>query len=435
MLIECPACQARATVPDSKRGAKVRCPGCSRVYQAQPRSRTGSGGSRARGRAADPGANRSRWILGGIGGVGLVGILILGSRGDDEPAVTQAAAPAPPPQVVVDDVPSDWDLEAVQAAVRIHEAAAQGRASDVAALLHAPAALAFLELAEELESSEAALELDVLASQRASDLAALAADELAARTRELAQRIVDGEFLDGNLVSGWRPYDREGLQISDDAVSFRLAVTSRDPDRAGEKRSVEWRMAKVDGEWRAWAWFRYIGEKERKGRLRHGTEKVTLSDGIEVTEREPEPLGHLETTPQELRDVIDALVDTMTDLDLTREAAAAKRRLVDIGRPAIPILLTQLFENPLENQDQAIQGNMVVETLREITGQRFGYRPAVGDGAMSTTDERRNSSIRQWFAWWYRNELTFEEKKQGKDELEKLITEEDKRLLERRRNK
>ena len=36
MIIECPACGARAKLPDSKEGAKVRCSECERIYLAHP---------------------------------------------------------------------------------------------------------------------------------------------------------------------------------------------------------------------------------------------------------------------------------------------------------------------------------------------------------------------------------------------------------------
>ncbi len=123
----------------------------------------------------------------------------------------------------------------------------------------------------------------------------------------------------------------------------------------------------------------------------------------------------------------------MIDLDLTKEASRAQTEMERIGRPAIPILLTGMYEIPLDTEDHSIQVNIIVQTLRSITGQYFGYKPQelVGSG-LGTSKERRDSSIKQWFAWWYRKKDKFTEKEvvdglEGKIEL----TEREKRFLDR----
>ena len=50
MFIECPSCHARAQLPDSKEGAKVRCSECSSVYEALP----GGAGPRRASEAVRP---------------------------------------------------------------------------------------------------------------------------------------------------------------------------------------------------------------------------------------------------------------------------------------------------------------------------------------------------------------------------------------------
>ena len=123
-------------------------------------------------------------------------------------------------------------------------------------------------------------------------------------------------------------------------------------------------------------------------------------------------------------------------MDLTREATAARNELVEIGRPAIPPLLTKLYEIPLETEEQSIQVNQVVVALREITGQEHGYRPREFLGAATgTTRERRESAIKQWFAWWWRNQKKFTSF-EAEDALEDLIelTDEEKAWLERHKD-
>jgi hypothetical protein len=230
---------------------------------------------------------------------------------------------------------------------------------------------------------------------------------------------------DRELVADWRPYDGEVAALTDTEATVRLAVSPR-AEGDVDKRTVEWRLAKDGNAWKAFSWERWISPEEELAMRREKSSKAvvqtTLSDGSLVLEREPEPLEHLADTPQELRDGIDRLYATMIDLNLTREANAAQRDLIAIGKPAIPILLTGLYEIPLDTQENAIKCNLIVQTLRQITGEYMGYKPQVAEGSgTGTTDERRSSAIKQWFAWWYKNEKTFTKKKEHRDGLEGLI--------------
>jgi len=47
MLIQCPSCQARATVSDDHEGARVRCAECGRICVARPRGSAVPKGARA----------------------------------------------------------------------------------------------------------------------------------------------------------------------------------------------------------------------------------------------------------------------------------------------------------------------------------------------------------------------------------------------------
>jgi hypothetical protein len=64
----------------------------------------------------------------------------------------------------------------------------------------------------------------------------------------------------------------------------------------------------------------------------------------------------------------------------------------------------------------------------------MGFEPQVQEGSTTgTSAERRDSSLRQWFAWWYTEGLRFEGRAEGGDALEGLIvpTERDRREMER----
>jgi len=409
--IACPRCHARAELPASKEGAKVRCSECGRVYVAHPPGRARSGGL--------GGGTIAAFAVAGAAVV-VIGLWSLTRDGTPAKAAGDfAEIPAPKPAgPALDDI--GWNSPAVRTAVRLHEAAYAYDTNAVSALLH-PARIWEREQAAESSASPTAF-------------GALSQHDRVQLVNRWVEGLVRGEGR--ALVGEWRPYDGEVVAIDDGEATVRLAVSPQDDPGSVEKRWVEWRLALDDGRWKAWSWERWYSPEEldaaRRARGR-GYEKVTLSDGSLVHEREPEPLDHLDDTPPALRARIDELYATMLDLDLTKEAAAAQHELVEIGRPAIPILLTGLYETPLDSEENAIKCNLIVQSLRRITGESFGYKPQVQEGSgVGTTEERRQSSIKQWFAWWYKNQNKFTEK-QVEDGLEGLIelSEKEKRWLER----
>ncbi len=356
MRIECPFCHTQARLSESQEGAQVRCGGCKKVYRAREKG------------AGSTGKSPAPWLAIGLaGGLAIVLIVALRNRGDDDVARANEPPPPPPPTpvavVVSEEEQTGWESTSVRAARAFHEL---GRDADRTGLL--------AELAPSLSGEERDSLIDVL---------------------------TDPE----GLVAAWEPYEGEVVDEDDTSAVVRLSVT---PVAGGaEKRTVEWRLAWARDAWRISAFEEWLSEAERRRRER-GYEVVQLSDGSVVREREPEPLEHLEDTPQELRDRIDELFATMIDLDLTVEASRAAGEIAEIGKPAIPILLTHLYENELETQADSIQANIAVVALRKITGQSFGYQPQAFVGsALGTTEERRTSAIHQWFAWWYREGESF----------------------------
>ncbi|MEM7309276.1 MAG: zinc-ribbon domain-containing protein [Planctomycetota bacterium] len=419
MLIECPACHARAKLPDSKEGAKVRCGECGRVYLAVPAGQRRS--------ARQSSGSNSGMIIGiGAAVVGVVFLLIANNlTGGDEPKETAAKE-----EEVEDDGPAHdptgWYSDIVQSAVAIHTAAFALNEDKLVTMLDAPQLWARLQALETPEGQPLPTpgEFELLPSTE----------------RQLFLTGQAGSLIQGEnkaLIGDWEPFDGSVIEETDDTATVRLQVTAR-AEGDITKRWVEWKLVKRGKNWKAWSWERWLSPAEqaaarKRARRNKGYEKVVLSDGSKVLEREPEPLAHLDDTPQELRDRIDHLYATMIDLELTKESSAASTELVEIGRPAIPILLTGLYETPLDTQDQSIQVNMMVVALRRITGQYFGYKPQelVGSG-VGTSKERRESAIKQWFAWWFRNQDKFEEKELA-DGLEGKIklTDREKAFLDR----
>jgi hypothetical protein len=221
-------------------------------------------------------------------------------------------------------------------------------------------------------------------------------------------------------IKEWKAYDTDVSGLQDDIAQVKLSVTSREEGNAAQ-HVVIWDLVSVAGEWKIAGWERFNKNKGKRtaayAASSQGLTKVRLDNGSVVMEREAEALEHLEETQPEMRERIDSLYATMTDLDLTRESNQARDELVEIGKPVIPVLLTGLFETRLDTEEESIKANIVVVALRRITGKNMGYQPMALAGGKNT-EEYRMSAVRQWFAWWFRFGPKFVKKHEPKPEDE-----------------
>jgi len=412
MLIQCPSCQTEAQLPASREGAKVRCGECGRVYTARP-----------------PGTRGSKGPSGLAVGLG-IGVVVVAAFVFWLVNRTETVAPPPPPEPEVEPEVevvdyTGWDSAPVRAVRDLYVAVQERDERTATDLLAAAEVWAFVtnrdadEGAEPVTAGDFA-ELDEL--QRVEGLDAVVAS------------VVAGEH--EYALTKWNPVDGNVVEQDDSSAVVHVRVDKLDVSEGLETRTMEFRLAQDDDGWRVRSWERWIPPEERRkiARRERGYEKVELSDGSVLYQADPRPLEYDEATPEELRERIDALYEQMIDLDATTEAADARAELIEIGKPAIPKLLTGLYETPLETEDQAIQVNQIVIALREITGEYMGYKPMQLVGSTTgTTEERRQAAIKAWFAWWLREGARFEEKPEEEDLLEGLIelNEREKRELER----
>lgn len=413
MNIHCPYCKAQARIPESKEGAKVRCGECGKVYTAR---RPGAGGGGGGVNGVQIGIGVGALILGAI-------VLFFVNKND-----TGAA----PPPVVVEEEPEPeeagsmgWDAESVKAVRAVYDSAYTFNKARLEKLIH-PAELVAYRMDQGAEDAPAIAFESMSTTEK---------DEL---LQSIIEELTDAEGEDSPAV--WNPFDGEVVLEEDLFAVVRVKVSGREGDLALETRTMEWKLSREDdgSPWRVWSWERWFSEQELKNaRVKRQKEvtKVTLSDGSKVLHAEPRPLEHLPDTPEELRKEIDRLYAELIDLELPpRTNAKAKAALVEIGKPSLPILLTGMYEIPIETEEEAIQVNLINQCLEEITGNYTGYKPQVAEGSSAgTTLERRDSAIKQWFAWWLRKgERKFTEKVEGEDALEAIVepTERDKRQME-----
>lgn len=438
MQIQCPSCHSRAQLPSDKEGAKVRCGECGRVFVARSRL------AASRGRGGSSGGP-NLGLLGGLGaGALLLMVLWFVTRGGDEatPALAgvgsvPAAAPDPAPDT---PDPTAWDGPLFRSVLALHEAY---RNANSEALERRLDARLFWHAEEIARAAETGAE-----PRDPGAYAILAPAEVSECTRRFIASLKDSP--EAELLSEWEPYDGEVLDFDHQDAVVRLTLG---PITGGtEKRWLDWTLHKDRrGEWRATAWKRFGEDPEQEvagssdsapsrakaSEAQAPVKEITFADGKTVFERDPEPLEHLESTPPDMRRQIDQLLVTMTNLDLTRESAAAMREMVAMGKPAIPLLLTGIYQAKLDSDESRIKANIMVIALRNITGEAFGYDPQARlGGETGFNEERTDSAIKQWFAWWYLNRQSFEEKNREdllKDHIQ--LTEKDKAWLRRHADK
>lgn len=395
MIIQCPKCHTQARLPEAQEGSKVRCSECSRIYVAAPIGQAG--------RAARKQANSSLPIYLGVGGVGLVLVLMFTVMGGDDPP---PIAPQEPEKEVAAKEPVDnegWNSEPVRLVRDLHRASYAKDIVKITGMLDKQKVWETLQAeAREVEPAEGEeapavdertwSELDVSEQGRFID--------------QVATDLMEGEWVD--LVANWKPYDGRVLEETDRMVKVHVTVS---PHEGGvENRTVEWLLARSGNAWKAYSWKRFYTQAELAALARKRNKKSskkTLSDGSVVYEAEPGPIEHFEDTPLELREEIDRLYATMTNLDLTRESSKARQALVDIGRPALPVLLTGLYLTPLDTDENAMKLNLIDQALRDITGHLTTFSPMQPIDAAA--EERRQSGIKQWFGWYHRKANRFTE--------------------------
>ncbi len=397
-VISCPQCGKQYRVPPAAMSRKLTCKNCTRTFI--PKAAT-----RSHGRNAARRNNTSTYVALGAVAVGAIVIgIIIANLGPVELETAPQAAPT------AKSVDIGWSNPRVQKvvawanAVHDKDTFLLSRSTDTAAIQ------AFL-----------AVELDRPILNQPLE------------QRAEVEKIVLGELINGEKSQILRDFSAQDAQLDEEAMATSPAgtVLLRMPPREGTvyaelaqrpglgyTRGME-AQVRVSFRWRdpdvlvtGWETVRQPPKpRERKGHKPHEvipqpvvSERKFGGQTIQVAESELVPLDHLPDTPPELRQEIDDLIAALIDLDAP--GAVSNRsinRLVEIGRPAIPRLLTKLTEVE-PTGDGKLQLLRVLQALRTMSGARFGFNPADRKELLvGGTKEERLSALKQWYAWWYKN--------------------------------
>jgi len=399
MIIECPACGARAKLPDSKEGAKVRCAECERVYLAR---------ASGRGAVSTRSSSSSSALPIGIGAAVVAVILIVVMmRGGEEPV-----APTLPTineenldAGYVDE--TGWDSALVRHARAFHDFAYTRDEFKVQNGISMPHVWARMQSTDE-ETVEIA------------GFDALTTDEVQVLRSEVVQFLLSDD--PENHPGSWKPFDGGVVAEDDTTAVVRLQLQPRSEAIGNGTRNIEWHFVKIAGKWKAWSWERWYSPEELKAdriARKRKVKRTTLSDGSQVIEAEAGAVPYMDSTPQAMRDQIDGWIKELVDLELPAKRLSQVRGELELaGKDAIPPLLTAFFhmsEAGFDNDEAAAQGQLVHSMLGDITGYVTTFK---AHAALGGTDERRDSGVRQWFGWYQRKFKKFEGRAEEVDLLE-----------------
>ena len=220
---------------------------------------------------------------------------------------------------------------------------------------------------------------------------------------DLVDNFMEGD--DQRLVADWKPFDGSVILEEDELAVVRLKVQHRDASAGLADRWIEWRYVRRKDKWLTWYWARWTSPQEVKTeRIQRAksTVRKTLSDGSQVIEAEVRTdIAYHEETTQELRDEIEALIDTILDPEpeSRKVITVARMRIEEIGKHAVPGLLSRMGAIPLDSEENAIQLQQLHMELSFITDYQTTFDVHASLGG---TQERQFSGLRQWYGWYER---------------------------------
>lgn len=405
MIIQCPACGARAKLPESQEGAKVRCAECERIYVAHNSAARGGGRS----------SQSSPAVPIGIGAavVALIMVLLMMRGGDDGAGVPDVPEVTERPPVEAVDQ-EGWKSELVIFARGLHDAAYARDEFQLQNSISFPHVWARRQVAE---GEEVPNTID------SAGYADLSSEEIDALRGEVLDFLRSKEPT--NLPANWKPFDGWIVSQTDETAIVRLTLEPREAELGDGTRSVEWRMVKDGKRWKAWYWERWISPEEAKAnrlKRKKSYEQKTLSDGSVVIEGEPKPIPYMDETSLERRESIDKLIAQLIDPELpAKELTRVRAELELEGKHAIPGLLTKFYhqnEAGFADMEAAIQAQQVHQMLADITGYVTSFK---AHDVLGATKERRDSGVRQWYGWYNKKFKKFEARAEETDALDEEI--------------
>jgi hypothetical protein len=420
MLLVCTGCGKQFRAPDDASGKSFACKSCGSPLEPPAPTPKGAGWVRHARAAQKP----FPWVLvaviGGVVLIGIVGLVL--SQKSNKPS-------------------EGWARAAIEREERAkreeqeEEERRKAREETKPLALHEDEAVAlvrdYLAALDEGDETRMRIAFDVETHLQRAGSAAGLSRPWEAMTADERRAAVNRFFTDQLSPEGrakWKARDRSGetfIQTTGRAGEGGVSIELRDP-ATGE--IVERTFVLAVGPRRKWqivdARDKLIASgrpaaaadaEARPGKPAIPGGKDPAAKGDEESELRPSSVHRVLGGGREIRQVeypedissetrakVEGLVRTLTDPNASRESVAARKQLVEMGRPAIPGLLNRLVGLDLAKEDDVLVANQVDGAMREITGQDSGFAPHMQDETLGGSDAKsKEKALRRWFGWWY----------------------------------
>jgi hypothetical protein len=111
-------------------------------------------------------------------------------------------------------------------------------------------------------------------------------------------------------------------------------------------------------------------------------------------------LEHYEDTPAEVKEEIEKLCVTLVDYNAGRAQLDAQKRLTEIGRHAIPKVVTAYKNTGAQDSHEGMVNTIIVQdTLLAIVGNPWKFQELKQFARPDKKTIRK--VVKWWFVWWY----------------------------------
>lgn len=397
--VQCPQCAAQYRLPADKLDAKIECSECHRVFFAKTTA----------GKRVQAPDNTKVYVGFGIAAVGIIGIFILSSGGSKTPDKPATPPPAKVAAVSLGDNPRTSQLVKWARAVGDNSQLILQTHSDLAAIGKelGLAATDNDSVIKELQTHDATRYLRELVC----DSATLVSEADLTGSDGRARIFVSPKPGDDNYKKNTRgeidaTFRMDGEQVKVTGWKVTLPPV-RNPNKPDPSKQT------------------FVPNKNIER-----AKEVTITDSAgtrKVQESKPGPLPHWEkATPeqQKMADEVVAQVLKSAEPDAPGNllARATLRPQTDDDRRAVvPRLLNAMYECYSDVNANNMKLSQLNRAVVAIVG--FGVNYQVADTGDPANDKKeRESSVRQWFAFWYRYSNDFSKWRESEESLDKPTT-------------
>ena len=168
-----------------------------------------------------------------------------------------------------------------------------------------------------------------------------------------------------------------------------------------------WKVVEIENRW-----FASSGNMPEKARVVLGADRtavaaplLTESSFQVAPEADPAPQEWLAETTAAVRTEVSAQIKILLNDEFPAKAGKAAQALINIGKDAVPALLTELAKYDVRKDADNMKANAIDRTLAAMTDREMGYdaiglEGSVPSASSLTPAQARVRALRRWFGWW-----------------------------------